>query len=111
MSIQEQISKRVREFRIKRDLTQEQLADLAGISPNFLNRIENCKEQPSFETIESIAKSLRVSMSVLMAWVKDATINDNDIAKVAIAYHKLSPKQKKVALPLVINLLKTLKET
>lgn len=111
MSIQEQISRRVREFRIKRDLTQEQLADSAGISPNFLNRIENGREKPSFETIEQLAKSLRVAMPSLMTGIKDPSENDNDIAKVAIAYHKLSPKQKKIALPLVINLLKTIKDT
>lgn len=111
MTIQQQISKRVRDLRIKRDLTQEQLADLAGISPNFLNRIENGKEKPSFETIEGISKALRVSLASLLAGIKDASEKENDVAKIAIAYRRLSPKQKQIALPLVISLFKTLKET
>lgn len=109
MTIQQQISKRVRDLRIKRDLTQEQLADLAGVSPNFLNRIENGRETPSFETIESVSKALRVSLTSLLAGIKDPSEKDNDIAKIAIAYHRLSAKQKKLALPILLNSLKTIK--
>ena len=108
MTIHEQVGKKVRELRVKRGLTQEELAETAGISGHFLSRIENNKEQASLDTIVALATSLKTSPATFIAGNKDAS--DNDTAKISIAYGKLTPKQKKIALPLVLVLLKSIKE-
>ena len=95
MSIYKQISGQVRNFRIKRGLSQQELAEMSNISQNFLNRIENHKENPSFETLENISKALQVSLATILAGATSHSELDNDIAKISIAYNKLSSKRKR----------------
>jgi transcriptional regulator with XRE-family HTH domain len=52
--------KRVAKLRMNRLLTQQQLAEIAGISIDHLSLIERGKRGPSFPTIEKIAKALGV---------------------------------------------------
>lgn len=56
---------RLREVRLARGLTQEQLAEKLDISLNFLNLIERGQRAPSFDTLERIAKVLRTPVSDL----------------------------------------------
>jgi len=52
--------KRLRKFRRNKDLTQEQLAELAGISVDFVSLIERGLSSPSFDTIQKLADILEV---------------------------------------------------
>ena len=45
---------RLRQLRRQKDLTQEQLAEAAGISMDMLNNIERGVNAPSFETLEKL---------------------------------------------------------
>lgn len=49
-----------------KNLTQEELAELAGISRNYLGKIESKKQYPqvSLETLYSISKVLDVDVSI-----------------------------------------------
>lgn len=51
--------------RTKRRLTQEQLAELAGVSTKHLTKIENAKVTPSSFLIYKFAKILNVSLDEL----------------------------------------------
>lgn len=57
--------KRLRYLRRSKDMTQEQLAEAAGISVEFVSNIERGVNAPSFETIEKIAQVLRVPIQEL----------------------------------------------
>lgn len=57
--------KRLRQLRRERDLTQEQLAEVVGISVDMLSNIERGVNAPSFETLEKLASVLRISVSTL----------------------------------------------
>lgn len=46
-------------------LTQEQAAERAGVTPNFLGYIERGKKQPSLNLVFSLAKALNVSVESL----------------------------------------------
>jgi transcriptional regulator with XRE-family HTH domain len=52
--------KRLRKFRRNKDLTQEKLAELAGISVDFVSLIERGLSSPSFDTIQKLADILEV---------------------------------------------------
>lgn len=52
--------KRLRKFRRNKDLTQEKLAELAGISVDFVSLIERGLSSPSFDTIQKLADILDV---------------------------------------------------
>lgn len=57
----------VREIREEADLTQQQLAKRAGVQPTFVSDIERGIRNPSWSTMLSIAKALRVKPSELVA--------------------------------------------
>jgi len=55
--------KRLKELRMSKGLTQEQLAEKAGVSADFISLIERGYRAPSFETIQMLAKALQVQES------------------------------------------------
>ena len=55
----------IKRRRLKVGLTQQQLAEKAGIGLNFLGKIEIAFSKPSFDTIISIAKALNISLKDL----------------------------------------------
>lgn len=59
------IGMNIRKERKKQLLTIEQLAEKAGITDNFLGKIERGDGTPSFPTIDSIASALNVSIDFL----------------------------------------------
>jgi transcriptional regulator with XRE-family HTH domain len=64
-SLRKDFGKRLRTIRLERKLTQEQFAEKMGISVDFLSLIERGINAPSFETIEQIAKRLRLPVKAL----------------------------------------------
>jgi putative transcriptional regulator len=48
---QEKLATRLYEYRVEAGLTQQQVADLAGIDRKTVNRIENNRFSPSVDTI------------------------------------------------------------
>lgn len=51
--------------RVKRDLTQEQLAELSEISTKHITKIENANVTPSAYLVFKIAKAMNVSIDKL----------------------------------------------
>jgi len=64
-SLRKDFGNRLLAIRHERKLTQEQFAEHVGISVDFLSLIERGINAPSFETIEQMAKSLRVPVKAL----------------------------------------------
>ena len=60
------ISRRIRELRIARGLSQAQLADGANTTMPYINHIEKGRKKPSLEMLISIAVALDVSLDVLL---------------------------------------------
>jgi transcriptional regulator with XRE-family HTH domain len=58
-----QFGRRLRQLRRQKDLTQEQLADAAGISVDMLSNIERGVNAPSFETLAKLARVLGVTVT------------------------------------------------
>lgn len=56
----------IKEWRDRRGLTQEQLADKAGISRGFLARLETARHDPKLSTLEKIAKALKIDIAKLL---------------------------------------------
>ena len=62
----ERVAMRIKEWRERRKLTQEQLAAKAGISRGFLARLETARHDPKLSTLEKIAKALKVDIAKLL---------------------------------------------
>jgi transcriptional regulator with XRE-family HTH domain len=52
------IGDRLKNLRIRRALTQRELAEKAGISTNALNRLELDKAEPHMSTLRKLARAL-----------------------------------------------------
>ena len=57
----------IRKLREAKGLTQDQLATAVGMMRSNISRIEAAKHRPTLETLEKIAKALRVSVADLVA--------------------------------------------
>jgi DNA-binding XRE family transcriptional regulator len=60
------IGDRLKTLRVRRALTQQELADRAGVSSNALNRIELNKAEPHMSTLRKLAKALDVDPTELV---------------------------------------------
>ncbi|ELC8413175.1 helix-turn-helix domain-containing protein [Clostridium perfringens] len=56
------IGYRLQKLRKKRKLTQKALAEMTGISRSYLSDIEHNRYNPSFDTIEALATSLKLDL-------------------------------------------------
>jgi transcriptional regulator with XRE-family HTH domain len=60
------VGARVAELRAKRSMTQETLAAKARLNRASLANIERGAKQPKLDTLERLAKALKVSLAVLL---------------------------------------------
>lgn len=73
----------IKELRIKKGLTQEELADLTELSVRTIQRIENGEVDPRAYTLQMIAKALDVDFSLFVENTPDESVeikkmNDNN---------------------------------
>jgi transcriptional regulator with XRE-family HTH domain len=64
-SLRERFGHRLRAIRLARKLSQEQFAELLGISVDFLSLIERGINAPSFENLDAFSTQLKMPLSVL----------------------------------------------
>jgi transcriptional regulator with XRE-family HTH domain len=72
-SLREKFGQRLKAIRLARRLSQEQFAELLGISADFLSLIERGINAPSFENLDAFSAQLKMPLSVLFDF--DATLN------------------------------------
>ena len=87
-----EIGKRIQKYRIQKNLTQEQVAEIVGISQKHLSRIEKGYHNPRFDMIIHIADALNIPTDSL---AKDLSDNDVDVflENIRPNVEKLSIKQ------------------
>jgi transcriptional regulator with XRE-family HTH domain len=61
---------KVRELRLARGLSQEALADEAGVHRTFMGSVERGERNISLENIVKIARALKVSPAALLQAIK-----------------------------------------
>jgi transcriptional regulator with XRE-family HTH domain len=61
-----QICDRLRQLRERRALRQEDLAALAGVGKNTVNRIEKNRTEPHMTTVRKLAEALEVDPAELI---------------------------------------------
>jgi len=61
-STKELLGARIKELRKSRKLSQEELAELIGVEPQHMSRIESGRSYPSLDRLEKISIALRVPL-------------------------------------------------
>ncbi len=57
----------MKRLRMSKSLSQEKLAALAGLHPNYIGSVERAERNVSIDNIERIAAALKVPISTLLA--------------------------------------------
>src|ERR1051325_9327409 len=73
-----------REVRRRREalgLTQDELAERSGLTPNYIGTIENGKRDPSLSTMMAIAKGLNVKLGELLGPLPDISPAAHEMAR------------------------------
>jgi len=65
MDIKQKFGNKVRELREKKDISQERLAELAGLDRTYISGIERGKRNVAVINIEKVAKALGVKIKDL----------------------------------------------
>lgn len=66
-SVQDIFGKKIKSIRRARDITQEKLADLSGLSLQYIGEIERGRRNPSLTSIEQLSRALDLPMSELFS--------------------------------------------
>lgn len=61
-STKELLGARIKELRKSRKLSQEELAELIGVEPQHMSRIESGRSYPSLDRLEKISIALKVPL-------------------------------------------------
>jgi len=60
------IGERIRSYRLRRNLTQDALGELADVHGKYIGQVERGEKNATIESIGKIAKALDVSLALLL---------------------------------------------
>ncbi len=60
----------LRELRLRKNLTQAELANIIGVDPAHISLLENGNRKPSYETLVKLASALNVSERNFFAFMR-----------------------------------------
>jgi transcriptional regulator with XRE-family HTH domain len=66
MSLRRIVARNLKRLRRERGLSQEELADLAGLNRNYVGMVERQENAPTVDTLEVLAKALQVDAAKLL---------------------------------------------
>ena len=67
-TLQERFGQRLKAIRVTRKMSQEEFAELIGISVDFLSLIERGINAPSFENLDAFSARLQIPISALFSF-------------------------------------------
>lgn len=77
--IAKSVGQRIRNYRIRLELSQEKLAELSGVHPTYIGQLERGEKNATLESIEKIAKALNVPLSKLFEKLEDSSEGSRNI--------------------------------
>ena len=72
-TLRKQFGKKLRSFRKRRGMTQEQFAELLDISVDFVSLVERGLNAPSFESIEAFSITLGIPVRDFFDFAPDSS--------------------------------------
>ena len=107
---QKNMSERIKERRKRLNFTQEQFAEIIGISASSYTRIENAFQKPALDTLIKISRNLQISLDYLVFGAdseKPMDTTSNDLMEAVLHY---SDKEKLLHASKVLEKIANLKE-
>lgn len=75
------VSTNIRNIRLKKNLTQEQVAEMAGINAKYLGEVERGEKNPTAVIISRLSEALKVPICEILSMNNCPHMNDNFLAK------------------------------
>jgi len=92
----ELVGQRIREYRLKKGLSQEELAHRAELHTAHLGRIERGEKNPTLESIEKIANALEISFEELFSFDVEPTNEKEPMIDKIVSYLRaMTPEEQK----------------
>lgn len=89
-----EVGKRIRKFRLEKNITQRKLAESVMVSTSSITRLENGESMVSVFTIVEIAKALEVSVSEILT--ESEVFEISELKYVAEKIKMCTPEQRKM---------------
>lgn len=103
------IGKNIRKYRLMKKYRQEDLAERAGLTTNYIGMVERGEKIPSLETFIKILNTLEVSSDMILADVLDTGYTvKNSILNEKLA--KIAPEDRSKIYEVIDTLLKHSKQ-
>lgn len=74
MALRQIFARNLRRARLREGLSQEELADVAGIDRTYVSALERCRYAASVDVIERLAKALNVVPASLLESLEDGSL-------------------------------------
>lgn len=104
MNYQKLINSNIKELRQINNMTQEEFAEIIGISIQGLSNIERNRYQPTAETIDKICKSFNILPAELLV-VKENT-NEDLLININVLLKQCPPRKLKKVYEIIKILIK-----
>lgn len=101
------LGNRIRTIRKAKGISQENLAELAGLHPTYISNIERGKVNASIYSYYSVASALDIQLEDLVGFPPDLVDADleNDLAMILMQVRKLDKKKRIIFISSVKGLL------
>ena len=99
------IGSRIKEIRIKEQLTQDYVSEQAGITTVYLSKIENGKVRPTIDTLSAICDVINCDLGTILLNVASES-NNYQSETVVKLFHSCSSDVKPIAIKLLEQLAK-----
>ena len=80
------IGQRIRNYRTQKGLSQDKLAELAGVHPTYIGQLERGEKNATLESISKITAGLSINMSTLFEKIEFAESREQHENYPLIAY-------------------------
>ena len=102
------LGQKMREARKKKDLTQQELADLSHVSVKQIASIEKGQINPSYLILRALAKILHISLDTLIN--PDVSLEDEGVNQMKMLYSSCPPEMRDTQLHHTQEMVKELTE-
>ena len=102
------LGQKMREARKKKDLTQQELADLSHVSVKQIANIEKGKMNTSYLILRALAKVLHISLDTLIN--PDVSLEDEGVNQMKMLYSSCPPEMRDTQLHHTQEMVKELTE-
>ena len=100
------VGRRIREYREKAGISQEELADTVGMRVTSISNIERGRNFPTFENFIKIANSIKVPADLLLIDVIDASYTTK-VGELSGMMEELTPNERRHVFSVVESLIRS----